>query len=119
MTRYLLLVSLLLANTSPMPLLAKDTMTNDELAKNICETRSKKDCKDAKRFMKIIESRKAAKRIVKQLSGSAKLVAEAQVHFSKKTKVIYVSLEDTINGVYIKSETTYTRSGQFSSWKKS
>ena len=119
MIRYLLILTLLIAIAPSMPLLAADVITNDELAKNICETRSKQDCKDAKKFMKVIESRKAAKRILKQLSGSAKLVAEAQVHFSKKTKVIYVSFEDTINSVYIKSETTYTRSSQFGSWKKS
>lgn len=119
MIKYCLLFALVIATALSMPLLAADVMTNDELVKNICETRTKQDCKDAKKFMKGIESRKAAKRIVKQLTGSAKLVAEAQVHFSKKTKVIYVSFEDTINSVYVKSETTYTRSSQFGAWKKS
>ena len=98
--------------------MAADVLTNDELTAQICETRSKNDCKDTKRFMKVIESRKPAKRIVKELSGSAKLVADVQLHFSKKTKVIYVSFEDLTNSVYVKSQTTYTRSSQFSSWNK-
>jgi len=117
MKLYTLLFSILML-VNGKPTLAADIKTNDELAIYVCEKYSEEDCQDAKKFMTIIESRAAAKRIVKQLSGSLKLVADAQVHFSKKTKVIYVNLEDLQNSIYVKSQTTYTRSGQFSAWKK-
>lgn len=116
--RYLVLLVFLVTANLTTQSMATDILTNDELAAKICETRSKKDCKDTKKFMKVIESRKPAKRMVRELSGSAKLVADVQVHFSKTTKVIYVSFEDLINSVYEKSQTKYTRSGQFSSWSK-
>ena len=101
------------------PALAADIKTNDELASWVCETRTERDCSDAKKFMKVIESRKPANRMRKQLSGTAALVGEVQLHYSKKTKVIYVQYEDTGSSTYEKAQTTYTRSSAFGSWKKS
>jgi len=112
----LILSALMLITTKPA--LAADIKTNDELASWVCETRTEQDCKDAKNFMKVIESRKPAQRMRKQLSGTAALVGEVQVHFSKKTKVIYVQYEDTGSSTYEKAQTTYTRSSSFGSWKK-
>ena len=97
---------------------ANDVKTNDQLAEWICETRTQQDCKDAKNFMKVIVNCKAAQRMRKNLSGTAVLVGEVQVHFSKKTKVIYVQFEDHGTSTYEKSQTTYTRNSSFSSWKK-
>ena len=101
------------------PAFAADIKTNDELALWVCETRTEQDCNDARKFMKVIESRKPAQRMRKQLSGTAALVGEVQVHYSKKTKVIYVQYEDTGSSTYDKAQTTYTRSSKFGSWKKS
>ena len=100
------------------PAFAADIKTNDELASWVCETQTEQDCKDAKNFMKVIESRKPAQRMRQQLSGTVVLVGEVQVHFSKKTKVIYVQYEDTGSSAYDKAQTTYTRSSAFGSWKK-
>ena len=100
------------------PAFAADIKTNDELASWVCETRTEQDCKDAKNFMKVIESRKPAQRMRQQLLGTVVLVGEVQVHFSKKTKVIYVQYEDTGSSTYDKAQTTYTRSSAFGSWKK-
>ena len=113
----LILSVLILMNVSPI--VAADIKTNDELALWICETRGKQDCKDAKIFMKVMESRKPANRMRKQLSGGVVLIGEAQLHFSKKTKVIYVQFEDLKNSMYEKAQTTYTRNNSYSSWKKS
>ena len=113
-----LILSALMAITAK-PTLAAEIKTNDELALWVCETRTEQDCKDAKNFMKVIEGRKPAQRMRKQLSGTAALVGEVQVHYSKKTKVIYVQYEDTGSSTYEKAQTTYTRSSAFGSWKKS
>ena len=113
-----LILSALMAITAK-PTLAAEIKTNDELALWVCETRTEQDCKDAKNFMKVIESRKPAQRMRKQLSGTAALVGEVQVHYSKKTKVIYVQYEDTGSSTYEKAQTTYTRTSAFGSWKKS
>lgn len=113
----LILSTLVMIASSPA--MAAEIKTNDELALWVCETRTEQDCKDAKNFMKVIESRKPAQRMRKQLSGTAVLVGEVQVHYSKKTKVIYVQYEDTGSSTYEKAQTTYTRNSTFGSWKKS
>lgn len=56
---------------------------------------------------------------MKAVSGTAALVGEVQVHYSKKTKVIYVQYEDNGSSTYEKAQTTYTRTSAFGSWKKS
>ena len=52
------------------PLVADEIKTGDNLARYICENRSQSDCKKAQKFLKLMESRKPAKRMLIELSGS-------------------------------------------------
>ena len=100
------------------PLAADDIKTGDDLARYICENRSPSDCEKAQKFLKQMESRKPAQRMLIELSGSEKLLGEAREHFNKKSRFIKFSLEDTINGVWEQAETEYTRDSQWSKWTK-
>ena len=92
--------------------------TGDDLAQYICDNRSPSDCEKAKKFLRLMEKRKPAKRMLMELTGSEKLIGEAREHFDKKSRYIVFSLEDTINGVWEKAETKYTRKSQWAKWTK-
>lgn len=53
-----------------------------------------------------------------ELSGSERLIGEARERFDKKSRYIAISLEDTINGVWERAETKYTRKSQWAKWVK-
>ena len=100
------------------PLAADEIKTGDDLARYICENRWPSDCEKARKFLKLMESRKPAKRMLIELSGTEKLLGEAREHFNKKSRFIKFSLEDTINGVWEQAETEYTRNSQWKQWIK-
>ena len=100
------------------PLAADEIKTGDDLARYICENRAPSDCEKAQNFLKLMEKRKPAKRMLMELSGTEKLIGEAREHFNKKSRFIKFSLEDTINGVWEQAETEYTRDSQWSKWTK-
>ena len=100
------------------PLAADEIKTGDDLVQYICENRSPSDCEKARKFLKLMENRKPAKRMLMELSGSEKLIGEAREHFNKKSRFIKFSLEDTINGVWEQAETEYTRESQWAEWIK-
>ena len=100
------------------PLAADEIKTGDDLARYICENRSPSDCEKAQKFLKLMESRKPAKRMLIELSGTEKLLGEAREHFNKKSRFIKFSLEDTINGVWEQAETEYMRDSQWKKWTK-
>ena len=100
------------------PLVADEIKTGDDLARYICENRSPSDCEKAQKFLKLMENRKPAKRMLIEMSGTEKLLGEAREHFNKKSRFIKFSLEDTINGVWEQAETEYTRDPQWSKWTK-
>ena len=113
-----LIVTLVAMFVSVQPLAADGIKTGDDLARYICENRSQSDCEKAQKFLKLMENRKPAKRMLIELSGTEKLLGEAREHFNKKSRFIKFSLEDTINGVWEQAETEYTRDSQWSKWTK-
>ena len=56
------------------PLAADEIKTGDDLARYICENRSPSDCEKAQNFLKLMESRRPAKRMLIKLSGTEKLL---------------------------------------------
>lgn len=113
-----LTVALVVMFVCVQPLDANEIKTGDDLAQYICENRSTSDCEKARKFLKLMETRKPAKRMLMELSGSEKLIGEAREHFNKKSRFIKFSLEDTINGVWEQAETEYTRGSQWEKWTK-
>jgi hypothetical protein len=113
-----LVVALVVMFFCVQPLAAEEIKTGDDLAQYICESRSPTDCEKARKFLKLMENRKPAKRMLMELSGTEKLIGEAREHFNKKSRFIKFSLEDTINGVWEQAETEYTRDSQWSKWTK-
>lgn len=113
-----LIAALVMGFICAQPALAGVIKTGDDLARYICENRSSSDCEKAKRFLKLMEGRKPAKRMLIELSGTEKLLGEAREHFNKKSRFITFSLEDTINGVWEQAETEYTRGSEWEKWAK-
>ena len=112
------IVALVVTFVCVQPLAADEIKTGDDLARYICENRSPSNCEKAQKFLKLMETRKPAKRMLIELSGTEKLLGEAREHFNKKSRFIKFSLEDTINGVWEQAETEYTRDSQWSKWTK-
>lgn len=65
-----LVVALLVMFFCVQPLAADEIKTGDDLAQYICESRSPTDCEKARKFLKLMENRKPAKRMLMELSGN-------------------------------------------------
>ena len=65
-----LVVALLVMFFCVQPLAADEIKTGDDLAQYICESRSPTDCKKARKFLKLMENIKPAKRMLMELSGN-------------------------------------------------